>query len=112
MLVSSPVSNELVAAMAATRQGTNLETQDLLTNHLLKTVSQSLGLAHAAENGFGCGHAIGRRFGRCHHGSTNETLLVTDASFYQTEAGLPCTFHMTNPSFLLKDNSHRILQHI
>jgi hypothetical protein len=49
-----------------------------LTSDLLKkTVSQSLGLAHAAENGFGRGHAIGRRFGRCHHGSTNETLLMT-----------------------------------
>ena len=57
-----------------------------MTSYLFQTVSQSLRLAHAAENGFGRGHAIGWRFGRCHHGNTNE-MLVTDASFYQTEAG-------------------------
>ena len=64
---------------------------NLMTSYLFQTVSQSLRLAHAAENGFGCGHAIGWRFGRCHHGNTNETL-VTDASFCQLRRALFCTF--------------------
>ena len=112
MLVSSPVSDELAAAMAATRKGTHLETLKICwpetcwkkqclkawgwrmqLKMVLVVVTPLAGVLEDATMA-----APLRRY----LWQTRHSIKLRRALF--------CTFQMTKPSFLLKDSSHCILQ--